>query len=218
MTDRSLAIAPTFPRYLRVDFIAGLVLAAIAVAILLGAASLDIGIVRNFGPGMLPKLLGTVMLACSAVLMVSGFVQSSGFAARFEFMLRGPAMVGISILVFALTIRGGSVGPLTVPQLGLLVAGPLTVVLAGLGSLEADWRELSVLGLVLTAVTSLVFCDFLSIQVPVFPKFVEQLLPIGWGPDWPARAAYLLYAAIAYALWHAFGLTVAGIVGTERTP
>src|SRR5690606_32372677 len=100
--------------------------------------------------------------------------------------------------VFAVTVRGYALGPLAVPQLGLLVAGPLAVLITGMGSVEANPRELLVLGPALTALLTLVFVELLNMQVPLFPGIVADNLPLAWGPDWPRRVGMLVSAAVAF--------------------
>lgn len=192
-------------RLLRVDFLAGVMVGIIALAVWLQAYPLPMGEVRNFGAGFLPKILGTVIAVGAVVLMVRGWLQPEEQAERLQLMLRGPAAVAIGILFFACFIRSWQIGPLTTPQLGLMIVGPATVVLSGLGSKEADVRELVVLGLGLTALITILFADLLSMHLPLFPGAIEPLIRNSFGHEWPKRFAYLGYLALCLGLSRAFG-------------
>jgi hypothetical protein len=208
--------------YLRIDVIGGALVCILAAVIWLESVNLPVGELRYFGPGFLPRILVLFLFGGGLVLFIMGLVQPPGAAERLVLSVRGPALVGLAIVVFATTIRGLPLGPFAIPQLGLLVAGPLTVLIAGLGSVEARWRELVVLGIGLTAASVLVFTDLLGMQVPVFPRFLAGMLPVAWGPDWPRRGAVLAYAILGYGLWRLFGLTWAAIadkpIPEEPTP
>ena len=192
-------------RMLRIDFLAGFAVGIIAVAIWAQAYDLEIGEMRYFGPGFLPKVLGTGLATAACVLMVWGLLQSPAHAERIRLRLRGPVMVAVGILFFALFIRGWHVGPIPTPKLGLLVVGPFTVILAGLGSREADVRELIVLGFGLTALTTLLFADLLGMQIPIYPGFAESRINDLVGFDWSSRVAYVACFAISYGLFRHFG-------------
>ena len=193
----------SLPPYLRMDVLSGILVTVVAVVVWFGSAPLPVGELRYIGPGLLPKVLAVVLFFCGIALIVAGLVQTAG-AERVFIAVRGPLVVGISILFFAVTIRGTTIGPLVIPQLGLLVTRPLTVIIAGMGSAEARVRELIILGIALTAAGVLVFSDILSMSVPVFPGILENGLVVAWGVDWPQRIAVAAYALISVALWQVF--------------
>jgi hypothetical protein len=199
------------PLHLRIDVLGGLFLCATAAAIWLGATPLTVGELRYFGPGFLPRVLAAGLLAGGLALLIRGVTQPDAAAERLALEGRGPLLVSLGILLFALTVKGFSIGPLAVPELGLLVAGPLTVLVVGLGSAEAKPRELIVLGLGLSALMTLVFVDLLDVQLPVFPAVVASSIPLEWGPSRPRQAAVVLWLAVAWGLWWAFGLSLADL-------
>jgi hypothetical protein len=197
--------------YLRIDVLGGALVCLLALIVWLQSAGLEVGTLSYFGPGFMPQILAVALMGCGLALLVRGLVERNEAAERLVLAVRGPAAVGLAILLFALTIRGFPIGPVRVPQLGLLVAGPLTVFIAGMGSVDARPRELAVLGIALTAMAVLLFTDLLGMPVPVFPEKVADILLRTWGPDWPRRVAVLCYAAIAYGLWRLFGLSFGSI-------
>jgi putative tricarboxylic transport membrane protein len=207
-----LPLAPTdIPRYRRIDVIGGVLVCAIAVAIWLDSMGLAVGELSYFGPGFMPRILATVLLVCGLALLVFGLTQPPSAAEGLVFAMRGPIAIGLAILLFALTIRGIWLGPVRIPQFGILLTGPLTVIVAGLGGARARVRELIVLGIGLTAASVLVFADALNMQLPVFPAVIEHMMPVAWGLDWPRRIAVLAYAVLGYGLWRAFGLSFADL-------
>jgi len=191
------------PPYLRIDVLSGILVSILALVIWFGSASLPVGELRYIGPGLLPSVLSAVLFFCGIALIVIGLTQTAE-AERVFIAVRGPVVVGTAILFFAVTIRGVTLGPLAIPQLGLLVTGPLTVIIAGMGSAEARLRELIILGIALTAAGVLVFADVLSMTVPVFPGILESEIVVAWGVDWPQRIAVAAYAVIALGLWIVF--------------
>lgn len=207
------------PLYRRMNVLGGALICLAAIGIGIESMGLAVGELSYFGPGFLPRILAVILLAGGVSLLAIGLFQRSAAAEGLELALRGPAAVGLAILVFALTIRGVALGPIDIPQLGILIAGPVTIVIAGMGSSEARLRELVVLGISVTAVAILVFADALSMQLPVFPAGIEPGLQTAWGPDWPRRLAVIVYGVSAYGLWRAFGLSLSklkdGIEGDE---
>lgn len=204
-------VSAVIPRYLRMDVLGGMLVCIVALGIWFESVGLAVGELSYFGPGFLPRILAVILLAGGIALLVVGLSQPNSAAERLVLAARGPLCVGLAILVFALTIRGFPLGPVGIPQFGILLAGPLTVVIAGMGGKDARLRELIVLGVGLTAIAVLVFADALSMQLPVFPAIIDRSFPTGWGPDWPRRAAVVLYAALGYGLWRIFGLSLAGL-------
>ncbi len=179
----------------RIDIVGGAIFVAIALASLYQAADLDTGSLRSIGPGMLPTILAATLLVCGVAMVVGGALQKTPEYLRAT--LRGPGLVGLAILFFALTIEGMELGPLFSPRLGLVIAGPVTLLLAGYGSTEAAVRDLAAVGCGLTAFCMALFNDLLGMDIPIVPAAVEAGLGGTLGGDGTLRAAYLLLAVIA---------------------
>lgn len=205
---------PWGDRLLRVDFLAGVVVGIIALAIWVQAWDLPMGEIRYFGPGFLPKLFGAGIAVGAIALVVWGLVQPPSHAERIELAYRGPIVVVLGILFFAFFLRGGQIGPVPTPQLGLIVVAPITVILTGFGSREANIRELIVLGFGLAALGTLLFVDLLGLRLPVFPSLLEPWIQQNFGFEWPTRFAYAAHALVALGLSHLFGY---GFFGLNRT-
>lgn len=184
---------------LRNDIVSGAIFTTLALASLHQLAGLEVGTLRSFGPAMLPTILAILLLICGVALLGVGILQKAPEYLRST--LRGPGLVGLSILFFALTIEGSELGPLVIPKLGLTIVGPITLILAGYGSTEAGPRELIGVGCGLTAFCMALFNDVLGMDIPVVPEAVARALGSALGADGVLRIAYLLLAVMA-------GLTV----------
>jgi hypothetical protein len=196
----SFQAKPVLTMGARVDIIGGGALVALALAALHQAADLETGTLSSFGPGMLPTLLAAVLLACGTALLIVGVVQKGPAVEYFAAAWRGPLLVGVAVLVFALTIDGMDFDGLAIPQLGLAVTGPITLILAGYGSSEASLRDLGAAGFGLTGFCLALFNDAIGMDIPVVPGAVEALLIDGLGTATTLRAAYLLCAAVTIVL------------------
>lgn len=189
---------------MRIDIVAGILLSALAVLIWYEAVPLPVGELSYFGSGFMPRVCAAALLIGGLSLLFRGVTQPSSEAEKLVLAVRGPFFVGFAILIFALTIKGYAVGPLTIPQLGLVVAGPLSIFISGFGTVEARPGELIVLALGLTGLGILVFVDLLNVALPVLPSFIERGIPQSWGIDWPPRIAAIILLLAAGGLAWAF--------------
>jgi putative tricarboxylic transport membrane protein len=135
-------------------------------ALLLGN-ELPSGTLRSIGPGMLPKTFAWVLVGLGALLML----QATRFdGPRLErWNLRGIFFVVGGIVAFALAIRGFDIGPLKVPSLGLAVAGPLVVLIAGQADPDTRWKELLIFATVMTTFCGILFKYILGLPIPLAP-------------------------------------------------
>ncbi len=154
------------------SFVAGLGLVLLGMFGLWAASDLPRGTLGAMGPGMLPHWVAIGVALCGAALAVTGLVRDG--AGLQAFGLRGPLVVVLAILAFAVTIRPFALGPVAGPGLGLVVAGPLAVIIGGYATPEARFRELLILGLLLTAGCMLLFGDLLNLPIPIFPTAVIE--------------------------------------------
>jgi hypothetical protein len=171
----------------------GLLLVGLAALALWLSAYLDQGTLREMGPGMLPRWLACGVGACGIILTASGIIrEGDGLAGT---SLRGPALVVLAILAFAATIRPFNLAGLTMPGLGLVVAGPLAILIGGFATPEARLKELVVLALGLTPFCMVLFGDLLNLPIPIFPRALAELFP----PDWSQKLILRTTAAALFA-------------------
>jgi len=76
--------------------------------------------------------------------------------------IRGPLFVLGAVVAFGLTVR----------PLGLVVAGPLAILIGSLASSEVRWKETIVVGAVVTAVCVGLFKFALGLPIPLAPWLI----------------------------------------------
>ncbi|MBN9060966.1 MAG: hypothetical protein BGP06_16990 [Rhizobiales bacterium 65-9] len=136
------------------DMAAGVFLLALALFALWLGSSLNPGTMRSMGPGMLPRIVSVMMGATGIILVIGSLIWRGPPIDTIAF--RGPFFITLGILVFGLTIRGFQIplpggGALSTPALGLLGAGPLAILVAGLASPETRWKDLAIFAICMTA-------------------------------------------------------------------
>ena len=121
------------------------------------AAELPIGTLGGMGPGMLPKSLAVLFGLLGALLVLDSFLET-GLPLE-PWSIRGPVLVAVAMVAFGLTVR----------PLGLVVAGPLAIVIAALASNEVRWVETIVVGLLMTIICIGLFKFALGLPIPLAP-------------------------------------------------
>jgi putative tricarboxylic transport membrane protein len=146
--------------WLRQDFVGGLVVIAVALFAFWQAADLPIGTLGGMGPGMLPKSLAVLFGLLGAALVLDSFLETSLPLEPWSF--RGPVLVALAIVAFGLTVR----------PLGLVVAGPVAMVIAAPASDEVRWVETIVVGALMTAFCVGLFKFALGLPIPLAPWLI----------------------------------------------
>ena len=101
--------------------------------------------------------LAVLVAAFGIILIVQGLFGAGPALERWA--IRGPFFVLGAVVLFALTIRWG----------GLLVAGPLAVIMAALGSDETKPTEIAIFAVALTLLSGLLFKELLNLPIPFDP-------------------------------------------------
>jgi hypothetical protein len=185
------------------DFAGGLFLLALAVVGFAGGFNLPTGTLSGIGSGLLPKSVAVMVGAFGVLLIVQGLLFEGDRLERWH--LRGPVFVLGGVVVFAMLIRGttlnfgGALGiPLLasvkIPGLGLIVAGPLSVIVSALADKDTKPLEIAIFSVVMTLVCGMLFKELLNLPIPFDP--------IGLVPE-PLNAAY---AGAKSAIAAAFGV------------
>lgn len=150
------------------NLLAGALLVALGCFSVWLTRDLTQGSLSSMGAGFMPRYLGIAIAAIGGVLFALGIRSAKKDFQHISW--RGLGLVLLAIVVFALTIRPFDLGFMTTPGLGLIVAGPLAVIISGYASPEAQIRELLLIAFSLTAFSILLFADILNLPLPVFPK------------------------------------------------
>jgi hypothetical protein len=177
------------------SFAGGLLLIALAALALWLTQDLDQGTLNAMGPAMLPRWLAIGVGLSGLALLATAFLKEGDLLERWS--LRGPVFVIGAILAFAFTIRGYAFGSLVLPGLGLLVAGPLAIIIGGHATPEARLRDLVILALSLTPFCMVLFGDLLNLPIPVFPQALTGLFPADWSQKAVLRATAAIMAGAA---------------------
>jgi putative tricarboxylic transport membrane protein len=153
-------------RQISKDLAAGLFLVAVAGLVSFQGASLEMGTLRQIGPGMLPRGLAGLLGILGVALSVKGFAERHTTPAAADERrvpwwkrLRAPACLFLAVCLFGLGVR----------TLGLVFAGPLVVLFAALASGETRWVESAVFAAAMTGFCFLLFKQLLALPMPVAP-------------------------------------------------
>lgn len=171
-----------------IDLGGGLFLIFLGVLGLLGGYDLPFGTLSGIGSGLLPRTVSLLVAAFGLLLVIQSFLADGERLEKWH--LRGPLFVLGSVLLFALVIRGSTLtiggilgipvlASFKIPALGLIVAGPLAMLVSGLASSESRPVESIIFAVVMTLVAGLLFKDLLGLPIPfdpagIVPDFVNN--------------------------------------------
>jgi hypothetical protein len=139
------------------DLAAGLFLIALAGLGFAGTLDLPLGHLAVMGPGMVPKVVSSLVLLFGIALVAGAFLIEGERLGSWP--LRGAVFVLGAAVIFALTIR----------PLGLIVSGPLVVVFAACADRTTRPLEIVVFAVLITAFCVLLFHYLLRLPIPVMP-------------------------------------------------
>jgi len=137
------------------DFAAGVALVAVALLAFWASAELGEGRFYSVGPGLLPRMVATLVGIIGLGLIVFSLTREGDALGRWG--VRGPLFIFISVAAFALSIR----------TIGLALAGPLVALISGAASPETKPRELILFALVVTALSIALFRYLLHLPIPI---------------------------------------------------
>lgn len=186
-----------------IDFAAGCFLLALGAVGFAGGFNLPTGTLSGIGSGLLPKSVAVLVGAFGMLLIVQGLLSQGVRLERWH--LRGPVFVLGAVVIFAMVIRGSTLNfggifgipvlaSVKIPGLGLIVAGPVAVMVSSLADKDTKPLEIAIFSVVMTLLSGMLFKELLNLPIPFDPT--------GLVPE-PLNAAY---AAAKSAIAFAFGL------------
>jgi putative tricarboxylic transport membrane protein len=170
MADQMSSGAPETRGFIKSpqDMMAGLFMVAFGLFCLWASSNLTLGRGANLGPGSFPRGLSFMLMGVGAIIMIQALTV---VGPRLEaWAVRGPLFVIGAVLIFSATIRGTTLfGVTVIPPLGLMVAGPLTLIVASLAANERNWFQTLIFSTAMTAFCILLFKVALRLPIPVAP-------------------------------------------------
>jgi hypothetical protein len=153
------------------DFYSGLMFMAIGIAFAWGATTYTIGEGARMGPGYFPLVLGLLLTALGAFVLFKALVVETEDGDRIgPWAWRPLAFIIGANLLFGVLLGGlPSIG---VPAMGMILAIYGLTIVSAMGGDEFRFKEVLVLGTVLSIGSYLAFIVLLKLQFQVWPTFV----------------------------------------------
>jgi len=149
------------------DLYGGLVLVLLAIFALVASADLPGQRGFAFGPGTAPRLFSGILAALGTLVALVGVFSDGPEIEKYK--IHGPALVVISIFLFAALIR----------PFGLLVATYLTFIVSIMGSTEMRWIESLIGAAVMTLFCVLLFVTLLNLPFQLWPQSNAPAILLG---------------------------------------
>jgi membrane protein CcdC involved in cytochrome C biogenesis len=140
------------------DFAGGMFIIVIATIGIVASMTLNFKTSTGVGPGMMPRSTGFILVAMGLILVVNSFISKG--AKLDAWSIRGMIFVLGSALIFGWTIR----------PLGLIVAGPLAVMVSAFADRETRWIEVMIFAAVMTLACIGLFSYGLKLPIPIWPS------------------------------------------------
>jgi hypothetical protein len=162
----------------QIDLGGGLFLLGLAAIGLAGGYNLPTGTLSSIGSGLVPRAVSILVAVFGLLLVVQSFVAEGDRLEKWH--MRGPVFVLGAVLVFALAIRGSTldigglfgipvVATIKIPALGLVVAGPLSVIVSAFADKDTKLVEILWFSVVMTLLSGFLFKEMLNLPIPYDP-------------------------------------------------
>jgi len=142
------------------DFYAGLLFIAFGIGAIVVGSNYTLGTAARMGPGYFPRILGMLLIALGAVLMLRALRLRGTPVPAFKW--RPTLIVLGSVVLFGLVVE----------QLGLLVSTVGLIFGASAASHEFRWKEATLSGVFFALLAIAVFVLGLKLQLPIWPVFL----------------------------------------------
>jgi hypothetical protein len=143
------------------DILAGGAFIGFGLAFALGALSYDIGTPLRMGPGYVPLVLGGLLAALGAGIIIKGFIAGEGEPLG-GFEWRAAILITAALLFFGITVRG----------LGAVPALFGTSLIASLARSRTSWRGALLIAIGLTALSVVIFIIALQLRLPLVGPWI----------------------------------------------
>lgn len=147
------------------DFWSGVMFLTVGIAFAVGATNYSMGTSARPGAGYFPLILSVMMAVLGALILFKALtIETEGGEPI------GPvAWRPLLITVGAITVFG-----VMLPRLGMVITIPVLIALVSLAGDEFKWRDVVIMGAVLTVGSWAVFVRGLGLTIPIWPTFLAQ--------------------------------------------
>jgi len=155
------------------DFFSGLLFTAVGVAFAWGATNYSVGTGARMGPGYFPLILGIFMAILGAVITFKALVvePADGAGDKIGTWAWKPLFFIIAAnLIFGLLL--GGLPSIKFPAFGLIAAIFALTFVASLAGDEFNFKEVTILAVILSIMSYAAFILLLKLQFPVWPTFL----------------------------------------------
>jgi hypothetical protein len=143
------------------DFWAGLMFMSVGMAAIIIGAHYPLGTAARMGPGYFPRVLGLLLVGMGLLISARAFVLKGERIA--------PAVWKPLLLVLGSVALFG----VLLPHFGLVLATVALILTASWASHQFTWRASMLSGVVLAALSVMVFHFGLGLQFTIWPSFIK---------------------------------------------
>ncbi len=145
------------------DFVSGLAFIVIGIAFAWGATAYSFGESARPGPGYFPFGLGVLLALLGAIVVFGALtIETEGGDLVGHIAWKPLIVILATVGVFGYAL----------PHLGMVIAVPLLIFMAGLAGDEFSVKDAIISSVVLTIGSYLIFIKGLGLIIPVWPAFV----------------------------------------------
>lgn len=154
------------------DFFSGLMFMCVGVAFAWGASSYTVGTGARMGPGYFPLVLGVILSVLGVAITFKSLVVETMDGDKVgSFAWKPLFFIILANLVFGAAI--GGLPAIGLPPLGLIPGIVLLTFIAANAGDEFQFKEITILSLILCLLSYLAFIVLLKLQFPVWPTFIK---------------------------------------------
>ena len=144
------------------DFVSGLLFIVVGAAFSWGALNYSFGESARPGPGYFPFGLGILLAILGGVVLFGALtIETEGGDKIGHIAWKPLIMILLTIAVFGSAL----------PHLGMVIAVPILILMAGLSGHEFHWKDWLISSVILTIGSYLIFIKGLGLIIPVWPAF-----------------------------------------------
>lgn len=153
------------------DFWSGLMFVGVGGAFAIGAQNYTVGTGARMGPGYFPMMVGILLAILGAVIVFKSLTVATPDGDKIGKWAWRPLffVIAANLAFGALLVGIPSWG---IPHMGMVVAIIVMTYVAALGGDEFNFKEVTILAIILAVGSYIAFVWGLNLQFPVWPSFV----------------------------------------------